>query len=139
MKLFRYMSAEELRKFVAGKKLHNATDHGAIRGTATTVKGFCFGIGDLQQARKALRRMSGIVNTQRLLVFTPKNIDKFTPCKGRYIDYDKMEAEGKTSMDYRIGCCPNKYFDEYCIVNYSMDDIEEIDYYGDPLSISLVI
>lgn len=135
MKLFRYMSVDELIKFFAGKTLHNTTDHGEIRGKASTAKGFCFGIGDVKQARKALRRLRGIANTQILLVFTPKNIDKFTPCRGRYVDYDKMEAEGKTSKDYRIGCCPYKYFDEYCIESYSVDDIEKIDYYGNPLSL----
>ena len=86
MKLFRYMSVDELIKFFAGETLHNTTDHGEIRGTASTAKGFCFGIGDVKQARKALRRMRGIVNTQMVLVFTTKNRDTYTPCNGRYVD-----------------------------------------------------
>ncbi len=129
MKLYRYMSSVEISMLFHREILKNTTDNSKIRGTASTAKGFCFGIGGQEQAKKDFRRLNGIVCSDALLVFTPKNIDKFTPCKGCYIDYDKIDAEGNTIMDYQIGKEPSKYFDEYCIESYSIDDIEQIEYF----------
>ena len=107
MKLYRFMSAAECEKLVKGEILNNTTDHSKKRGTASTAKGFCFGIGDIEQAKKDLRKLRGIVNTEMLVVLEPKDITKFTPCKGRYVDYAKIEAEGKTVKDYPFGELPN--------------------------------
>lgn len=126
MKIYRYMSTDELSQLVKGETLNNVTDHSEKRGTASTAKGFCFGIGDVEQAKKDLRRLRGIVNAEMLVVFEPKDITKFTPCKGRYVDYAKIEAEGKTVKDYPFGEVPNMMSDEYCIESYSMYDIKEI-------------
>ena len=127
MKLYRYMSSFEIAKLFHRETLKNTTDHSKKRGTASTAKGFCFGIGGMEQAKKDFRRLKGIVCPDVLLVFTPKNIDKFTPCKGRYIDYDKIDAEGKSIIEYPIGTEPRKYFDEYCTESYSIEDIEQIE------------
>lgn len=127
MKLYRYMSSVEIAMLFHREILKNTTDHSKLRGTASTAKGFCFGIGGMEQAKKDFRRLKGIVCPDALLVFTPKNIEKFTPCKGRYVDYDKIDAEGKTITDYPIGKEPRKYFDEYCTESYSVDDIEQIE------------
>ena len=124
MKLYRFMSYAECDKLLKGETLVNSIDHSKKRGTASSAKGFCFGIGDEQQAKKALRRLRGIVSTDILMVFEPKDFGKFTSCKGRYIDYDKIDAEGKTIDDYPITSSPTKYFDEYCISSYSRDDID---------------
>lgn len=126
MKLYRYMSYGEFSQLAKGWTLLNTTDHRIKRGSATTAKGFCFGIGDEKQAEKDIRRLRGIVNTEILVVFTPKDIKKFTPCKGRYTDYDKIDAEGKTVADYPRET-PNRFFDEYCAESYSLDDIERIE------------
>lgn len=126
MKLYRYMSTDELSQLVKGETLNNTTDHSEKRGTASTAKGFCFGIGDVEQAKKDLRRLRGIVSTEMLVVFEPKDISKFIPCNGRYVDYAKIEAEGKTVKDYPFGEIPNMMSDEYCIESYSMDDVEKI-------------
>lgn len=106
MELYRYMSSFEIAKLFHRETLKNTTDHSKKRGTASTAKGFCFGIGVMEQAKKDFRRLKGIVCPDVLLVFTPKNIDKFTPCKGRYIDYDKIDAEGKSIIEYPIGTDP---------------------------------
>ena len=127
MKLYRYMSSVEIAMLFHREILKNTTDHSKLCGTASTAKGFCFGIGGMEQAKKDFRRLKGIVCPDALLVFTPKNIEKFTPCKGCYIDYDKIDAEGKTITDYPIGKEPHKYFDEYCTESYSVDDIEQIE------------
>lgn len=127
MKLYRYMSSFEIAKLFHRETLKNTTDYSKKRGTASTAKGFCFGIGGMEQAKKDFRRLKGIVCPDVLLVFTPKNIDKFTPCKGCYIDYDKIDAEGKSIIEYPIGTEPCKYFDEYCTESYSIEDIEQIE------------
>ena len=124
MKLYRFMSYAECDKLLKGETLVNSTDHSKKRGTASSAKGFCFGIGDEQQAKKALRRLRGIVSTDILMVFEPKDISKFTPCQGRYIDYEKIDSEGKFVDDYPIGGEPCRMFDEYCISSYSRDDID---------------
>ena len=124
MKLYRFMSYAECDKLLKGETLVDSTDHSKKRGTASSAKGFCFGIGDKKQAKKALRRLRGIVSTDILMVFELKDIGKFSSCKGRYIDYDKIDAEGKTIDDYPITSSPTKYFDEYCISSYSRDDID---------------
>ena len=124
MKLYRFMSYAECDKLLKGETLENITDHSIKRGSASTAKGFCFGIGDEEQAKKALRRLRGIVSTDILMVFEPKDIGKFTSCKGRYIDYDKIDSEGKCVDDYPIGGEPCRMFDEYCISSYSRDDID---------------
>lgn len=127
MKLYRFMSIAECDKLLKGEKLVNSTDHSKKRGTASSAKGFCFGIGDLEKAMKDLRRLRGIVNAEMLLVFEPKNLFKFASCQGRYIDYDKIEAEGKDLRNYPLGKEPSRMFEEYCIESYSINDIEHID------------
>ena len=127
MKLYRFMSYAECDKLLKGETLVNSTDHSKKRGTASSAKGFCFGIGDEQQAKKALRRLRGIIRAERLLVFEPKDISKFTPCQGRYVDYEKIDSEGKCVDDYPIGGEPCRMFDEYCIESYSLNDIECVD------------
>lgn len=129
MKLYRFMSSVEIAKLFHRETLKNTTDHSKKRGTASTAKGFCFGIGGMEQAKKDFRRLKGIVCPDALLVFTPKISEKFTPCKGRYIDYDKIDAEGIFIIDYPIGKEPCKYFEEYCTESYSVDDIEQIEYF----------
>lgn len=120
------MSVEECSQLVRGETLTNATDHSKTRGTASTAKGFCFGIGDSEQAKKDLRRLRGIIRAERLLVFEPKDISKFTPCQGRYVDYEKIDSEGKSVDDYPIGGEPCKMFDEYCTESYSLGDIDGV-------------
>ena len=131
MKLFRFMSDEERVKLLKGETLENSTDHSLTRGSGSTAKGFCFGIGDEEQAIKAFRRLSGIVDCENLLVFTvkPERESRFTKCQGRYIDNDEIDSEGKTVFDYPIGLEPWCMFDEYCTTNYSLEDFEEFSWH----------
>lgn len=132
MKLYRFMSAEEVGKLVLGKVLENYTDHSVKRGTASTSKGFCFGIGDKEQACKDFRHLKGIVDFKALLVADVKSEreSKFTSSQGRYIDYDKMEFECKTFDDYPAFDKPHKMFDEYCTEDYSLNDFKEYHVYA---------
>ena len=132
MKLFRFMSFNECYQLLGGETLKNKTDHSKKRGSASTAKGFCFGIGDEEQAKKAFRRLKGIVDLEILMVFTvkPESESRFTKCQGRYVDYDKIDAEKKTIDHYPFGLEPKCMVDEYCTTSYSLKDFEEYKFYG---------
>ena len=132
MKLYRFMSFNEGSQLLKGETLENNTDHSLKRGSASTAKGFCFGIGDEEQAKKAFRRLKGIVDFEVLMVFTvkPESESRFTKCKGRYVDYGKIDAEKKTIDHYTFGMEPKCMVDEYCTTSYSLKDFEEYKFYG---------
>ena len=132
MKLFRFMSAEECFKLMKGETLENSIDHSKKRGSASTAKGFCFGVGDEEQAKKDFRRLNGIVDMGALMVFTlkPESENRFTKCQGRYVDYDKLDAEKRTIVDYLFGETPSCMFDEYCTTRYSLEDFEDFNAYN---------
>ena len=132
MKLYRFMSFSECYQLLKCETLKNNTDHGKKRGSASTAKGFCFGIGDEEQAKKGFRRLKGIVNSEILFVFTlkPESESRFTKCQGRYVDYDKIDAEKKTIDQYPFGLEPKCMVDEYCTTSYSLKDFEEYKFYG---------
>lgn len=131
MKLYRFMSFNECYQLLKGETLKNKTDH-KKRGAASTAKGFCFGIGDEEQAKKDFRRLKGIVDSEILFVFTlkPESERRFTKCQGSYVDYDKIDADKKTIHDYPFGLEPQCMADEYCANSYSLEDFEEYKFYG---------
>ena len=132
MKLYRFMSFNECYQLLQRETLKNNTNHSKKLGSASTAKGFCFGIGDEEQAKKAFRRLKGIVDLEILMVATvkPKSERRFTKCQGRYVDYDKIDAEKKTIDQYPFGLEPKCMVDEYCTTSYSLKDFEEYNFYG---------
>ena len=126
MKLYRFMSTYECCKLFKGETLVSSTDHSSVRGSASTAKGFCFGIGDEEQAKNDFRRLKGIVDLGALMVFTvkPESESRFSACIGRYVDYDKINSEGKTVDDYPLGLVPSCMVIEYCTNSYSLKDFE---------------
>ena len=131
MKLYRFMSTYECYKLLKGETIVNSTDHSKKRGAASTAKGFCFGVGDEEQAKKDFRRLKGIVEMGALMVFTlkPESESRFTPCIGRYVDYDKINSEGKTIDDYPLGLVPSCMVIEYCTNSYSLKDFDTFHVY----------
>ena len=131
MKLYRFMSTYECCKLFKGETLVSSTDHSAVRGSASTAKGFCFGIGDEEQAKKDFRKLKGIVDLGVLMVFTlkPESESRFSACIGRYVDYDKINSEGKTIDDYPLGLAPSCMAIEYCANSYSLKDFETFHVY----------
>lgn len=126
------MSFNECYQLLQRETLKNKTDHSKKRGSASTAEGFCFGIGDEEQAKKDFRRLKGIVDSEILFVFTlkPESESRFTKCQGRYVDYDKINAEKKTIDQYPFGLEPKCMVDEYCTTSYSLKDFEEYKFYG---------
>lgn len=132
MNLYRFMSTAECKKLLKGETLENNTDHSLKRGAASTAKGFCFGIGDMEQAEKDFRRLIGIVDLGIFVAFTvkPESESRFTPCQGRYVDYDKIESEGKSLSDFPFGEEPQYMVNEYCATSYSLEDFVDYHIYG---------
>lgn len=89
--LYRFMSNVEHALLVAGRNIVNHTDHGACRGeNSTTSRGFCFGIGDKEQAVRDSRFLKGIVTMQWLMV-AEIDTDRMRIGQGLYISgYDSM-------------------------------------------------
>lgn len=94
--MYRFMSNVEHALLVAGRNIVNHTDHGACRGeNATTSRGFCFGIGDKEQAVRDSRFLKGIVTMQWLMV-VDADTDQMRIGQGLYVSgYDSMgHAQG---------------------------------------------
>lgn len=125
------MSTCECCKLFKGETLVSSMDHSSVRGSASTAKGFCFGIGDEEQAKKDFRRLKGIVDLGVLMVFTlkPESENRFSSCIGRYVDYDKINSEGKTIDDYPLGLAPSCMVIEYCATSYSLKDFDTFHVY----------
>ena len=119
MKLYRFMSVRELQDLLTGKPLVNTTDQNKDRGKKSTAVGFCFGIGDYEQAVVDFRRLNGIVTPGFLVVFEPKDIKNFTKCKGRYCDYEATEKKYGNLWNCPFGEEETKWYDEYCTTIYS--------------------
>ena len=85
------MSNVEHALLVAGRNIVNHTDHGACRGeNSTTSRGFCFGIGDKEQAVRDSRFLKGIVTMQWLMV-VEIDTDRMRIGQGLYISgYDSV-------------------------------------------------
>ncbi|MFW5563418.1 MAG: hypothetical protein ACOCNX_00825 [Prevotella sp.] len=85
--IYRYMSSVEKNLLAAGKTIVNHTDHGECRGDdASTSQGFCFAVGDKQEAVLASRFLKGIVTMQWLMVATIDAKDtNFHVGTGRYV------------------------------------------------------
>lgn len=99
MILHRFCSAREYDSFCRGEELINTTEHGKLRGTASTSVGFCFFPEDPEDAKHWL---SGIVDFDYCITVEVKD-DEVNPSRGRYLSGDKTEVMYKT---------------EYCCVTY---------------------
>lgn len=93
---------------------------------------FALALATKQQACKDFRRLKGIVDSTILFVGNVKSEREggFLLCQGRYIDYDRIEAEGKTIDNYQRNDRPHKMCDEYCTESYSTEDFEDYRLYG---------
>lgn len=121
MQVYRFMSEAEARKLQAGEVLENRTDHGRLRDEASNAFGFCFGIGNRQDALKAYRHLNGITSFEVLLVATTKPGVKLYPCKGRYVDYKVWSGQSEAAPHFI-------YIDELCTSRYKLGDFESFEF-----------
>lgn len=129
MKIYRYMSAAEKDKLLAGQTINNTTDHKAL-GVKSTSIGFTFGIGNVEQAKKDFKRLCGIVTPEYLLVGKLKPGVKLNKCKGLYVDYEGFSKLSEIEqLLIPIGQEPRKYYDELCTTAYSTAAFDTYDIY----------
>ena len=118
--IFRFMSNEEYDLLNRGLTLTNHTDHRAIRGEkVTTSKGFCFGIGGIEEAITHSRRLKGIVCMQWLMV-AEADEKLLTPSKGWYV----------TEYNNNYSPFGHAYFDEMCMEEMNRDDFSTMGFYA---------
>ena len=89
MKVFRFMSVKEFRKYMLGYKLKNSTNHYLENNMKTNSTGFCFFYLDDYKPEKALHMVSGIVNWEICAIFeVPKG--KLKETWGRYSKFSQI-------------------------------------------------
>lgn len=123
MKVFRFMSESEFKKYKSGNKLLNNKDHNKIDSRKTNSKGFCF--LDIQEysPEEAMHFLSGIVSFEVCALFeTNKELIKSygvyaTPIKRTgNIQEDLINL----ILNYRLSFTAN----EYCTTEYSEKDFK---------------
>lgn len=118
--IFRFMSNKEYDLLNRGLTITNHTDHRAIRGEkVTTSKGFCFGIGGIEEAITHSRRLKGIVCMQWLMV-AEADEKLLTPSKGWYV----------TEYDNNYSPFGHAYFDEMCMEEMNRDNFSTMEFYA---------
>lgn len=115
------MSALEKNLLASGKNIRNHTDHGLCRGDeATTSHGFCFCVGDKQEAVLASRHLKGIVMMQWLMVAkVDENNTILKVGNGRYVT--QFDAHGYP-LSYG-------YFKELYTEEMNIYDFEAVHFY----------
>ena len=109
MLLFRVMSRAEYKKYCAGKKLYQLTDHSDYARSQS--QGFCFmDMADVKP-QEAFDFLSGIVTRELLCVFECKDLAKagLIESSGLYYAYPE-----------------NRWRREYCTKGYSKDTLKLI-------------
>lgn len=128
--LFRYMSTAEKKYLENGTIVNNHTDWHELRGTASTSKGFTFGIGGLKKAIERSRQLKGIVHADWLMIAELKDMPieslGFKACKGRYKNYSGLTPRDVPDNPNLI---PDEYVDELCIEQYSTDFFASVKFY----------
>lgn len=117
--VFRFMSDTEKHLLSFGVPLLNLTDHGAVRGRdVTTSKGFCFGIGGVDEAVARSKYLKGIVIMDWLLV-AEADEGMFTKSQAWYIS--QFDNEGNPVS--------RAVSDEFCCDQYGEDSFYKMIFY----------
>lgn len=113
MKLFRFMSFEEFKKFDDGEELINNTDHNKDNNNKTNSIGFCFFNYAHYKPEEMLHSVFGVVTCNVCCIFETdrKNVRR---TYGRY-----SQAIDKNTLDRRIIIAH-----EYCTTKYSKENFK---------------
>ena len=117
MKLFRFMSNEEFKKYCKGEKMLNTTNHNKDNYNKTSSIGFCFFNFAEYKPEEMLHSVFGIVSCNICCIFETdrKNVRR---TYGRY-----SQAINKDSSQRRIIIAH-----EYCTTKYSKDNFRLLDW-----------
>lgn len=115
MRFFRYMSANELDKLMAGEELENTTIH------RPDCKGFCFFNADDVDALPASEFLKGIVTREFLVYFSIAD---------DYVHKNFKENSGYYRL-YGGGAFAAQRLPEYCCTKYKRcDDVRVMDVFA---------
>ena len=99
--IYRFMGNVEHTLLCQGRTIENHTQHGKLRGDASTSVGFCFGFGDENDAVHQSRFLNRIVTMQWLMVaeVSEEQMEQMHVGKGRYI-YDPRTDKDPEEDEY---------------------------------------
>ena len=123
MKLFRFMSRKEFKKYINEEELINNQNHHLNHKSKTNSIGFCFLNLDEYKPEEALHFLSGIVDLDICAVFEV-NEDKVKETYGIYARQDVNIS----LFDILIGKIPSFEAKEYCTTKYSNKDFKLLKY-----------
>lgn len=115
MKLYRFMSKEEFKKYIDGEKLINKTNHHKENNRKTNSVGFCFFNYAHYKPEAIFHSVTGVVRTDICCIFETEreNVRKTWGRYARTIDEEKMLRESFIAK-------------EYCTTEYSKDTFKLI-------------
>lgn len=114
--LIRFMSSEELEKYLKGETISNKTDWNKDQGKATDSKGVCFFPAD-PKPESRLNYLSGVVTFDKVVEFSPcGNLPGIKMTHGRYRD---PERDVITSVLDFCKPTPTMRVDEICMPKYN--------------------
>lgn len=120
MRLVRFMSREELKRYLAGEKLHNRTNWKTAGNRSESV-GFCF-FDTAVSPEERMHYLTGIVNMQTVVEFEPVEPQIFRTSYGIYRDPSKDDFSGLNVADlitFLTRSVPTQKVLEYSIGDYS--------------------
>ncbi len=117
MRYVRFMSYDELEKYMRGVKLVNNTDW-RKKAQCTDSIGFCF-FDDSKEPEERLEYLTGVVTMDCVAVFERISNKPMRKSKGRYRDPDK-------DIDIFKPVPVMMTVDEYSVKSYSMEDMRPV-------------
>lgn len=113
MKLFRFMSFEEFKKFYYGEELINNTDHSKDNNNKTNSIGFCFFNYAQHKPEEMLHSVFGVATCNICCIFETDR-ENVRRSYGRY-----SQAIDKNTLDRRTIIAH-----EYCTTKYSKENFK---------------
>lgn len=111
MKLFRFMSRDELFKYLHGEKLVNYTNHNKDNNFKTDSIGFCFFNYAHYNPEEIYHSVTGIVSNDICCIFETSR-DNLKTSSGRYAKTDLTDPR----LPFKVF-----YAKEYCTTEYSKE------------------
>lgn len=129
MKVFRFMSIDEFRKYMLGYTLINNTNHHLKYNNKTNSVGFCFFNLDDFKPEEVLHCLTGIVRCQICVIFEVEN-SKLIKSWGRYRKFSSIMDNGINVFRNYDELIKSMSFiaTEYCTKEYEKNTFKLIKY-----------
>ena len=126
MRVYRFMSDEEFKKYKKGEVLKNTINHNKERIKASSSIGFCFFDFEEYSPEIMSHSVSGIVSFDWCVVFEVKK-DKLNRSQGRYAKQKKLKTNTDL-INLLLGNNESFIANEYCTTEYSNKDLKLVKY-----------